>query len=143
MGNTKPYPDAAVTLALGIVQNGGSLSAAARAVGERFDRRPNTTTVLRWTQSSEAAFAAAQPEKKREWVTLAGEVYEAWAARMLEAATAKKTDGSYAVSHAQTGVPFGISKDALAKVLDATSGANIQAIQINIGGGKGEPITEF
>lgn len=75
--NKNPYPNEAVVLALTVIKNGGSIRDACRAVGTQYDRRPDTHTVHTWAQRSETAFAALRPEKRREWETLAGQVFEA------------------------------------------------------------------
>ena len=116
-----PYSDDAVTLALSVILNGGSIRQACKAVGDQFGRRPDVHTVHNWAQRNAEAFAKLQPEKRREWETLAGQVYEAWAHRALEAAEARDENGKYIVSHTQAMVPYGIAKDGLKSVMETVS----------------------
>ncbi len=109
----EPYPDDPVTLARSVILNGGSIRQACKTVGDQFGRRPDVHTVHNWAQRNAEAFAKLQPEKRREWETLAGQVYEAWALRALEAAEARDEFGKYIVSHTQALVPYGIAKDCL------------------------------
>ncbi len=129
-----PYSDDAVTLALTVILNGGSIRQACKAVGDRFGRQPDVHTVHNWAQRNAEAFAKLQPEKRREWETLAGQVYEAWAHRALEAAEARDENGKYVVSHTQAMVPYGIAKDGLKSVMDTVSprgGGAMMNVQFN------------
>ena len=126
------YPDDAVVLALAVIKNGGSIRDACHAVGTQFDRRPDVHTVWNWAQRSEEAFSKVRPEKRREWELLAGQVYEAWAHRALEAAEAKDEHGNYVVSHAQSMVPYGIAKDGLRSVLDTVNPKGFGGNQFNV-----------
>jgi hypothetical protein len=126
----QPYPDDAVVLALSVIQNGGSIRQACRAVGDQFGRQPDVHTVHSWAQRNAEAFAKLQPEKRREWETLAGRVFEAWANRALEAAEARDENGNYIVSHTQAMVPYGIAKDGLRTVLDAVNPRGAQAFNV-------------
>ena len=132
MVNRAPYPDDAVVLALAVIQDGGSIRQACKAVGEQYGRRPDVHTVHNWTQSSAEAFAKLQPEKRREWETLAGRVFETWANRALEAAAAKDENGKYVVSHTQAMVPYGIAKDGLRSVLDAVNPKGSNGPMLNV-----------
>ncbi len=130
----QPYPDDAVVLALSVIRDGGSLRQACRAVGREFGKEPHASTVHDWAQNSKEAIAALQPEERRQWQILAGQVYTAWANRALEAATARKEDGSYAVSHTQVMVPFGIAKDAVKVIEDTVNprSGNMMNVQFNL-----------
>ncbi len=129
-----PYPDEAIVLALSVIQGGGSYRDAARAVQGQMGKRPDHSTVRKWMLHSAEAFAKLQPEKKREWEDLAGQVFEAWSKRALEAAEARKEDGSYAVSHQQCMIGFGIAKDGLRSVLEAVQSKSgpMVAVQFNL-----------
>lgn len=131
------YPDEAIILALAVIKEGGSLRDACGAVQREHGKRPGVQTVARWTQHSAEAFAKLQPEKRREWESLAGRVFEVWSKRAIEAAEAKKEGGEYVVSHQQAMVPYGIAKDGLRSTLEAIRGQGPGglAIQLNVSSG--------
>ena len=134
-GKHLPYgfPSEVVKRALVYCQESKSVALGWRRLKAELEQGgmpiPSYQIVWEWVRDDAECYESVRGDKKRDMVAMSADVAQLTTERLIEALPG--------LSGSQMPIVYGIAQDKL-QGWYKTAGGNIQAIQINIGGAKGE-----